>query len=124
MELNALLTILYSPEYILYRFGRQLEVQLNLLRGKGVEGLLDLFDSVVRLMKPALDHSLSMPALNKNSVLGLYIRRIIIFFEKLHFDQVVSVYEALKKYLERTNNNSESSDISTGSEAEDSYSNE
>ncbi|XP_053994438.1 anaphase-promoting complex subunit 5 [Hylaeus volcanicus] len=124
MELNALLNVLYSPEYILHRFARQLEVQLNLLNGKGVEGLLDLFDSVVRLMKPTLDHSLSLPALNKNSVLGLYIRRIIIFFEKLPFDQVVSLYEALKKYLERRTSTSESSDISTGSDVEDSYSNE
>lgn len=92
-----------------------------MLKGRGVQGLLDLFDSVGRLMKPALDHSLSLPALNKNSVLGLYIRRVIIFFEKLPFDQVVALYEALKKYLDRRVNTSEGSDISTGSKTEDSY---
>ena len=124
MELGALLNVLYSPEYILHRFARQLEVQLNVLIGKGVEGLLDLFDSIGRLMKPTLDHSLSLPALNKNSVLGLYIRRVIIFFEKLPFDQVVSLYEGLKKYLDGRTNSSESSDISAGSKAEDIYSNE
>ncbi|XP_034191300.1 anaphase promoting complex subunit 5 ida [Osmia lignaria lignaria] len=122
MEFNALLNILYSPEYILHRFAHQLEVQLNVLKGKGVEGLLDLFDSVGRLMKPTID--LALPALNKNSVLGLYIRRVIIFFEKLPFDQVVALYEALKKYLERRSNASESSGICMGSKAEDSYSNE
>lgn len=122
MEFNALLNILYSPEYILHRFAHQLEVQLNVLKGKGVEGLLDLFDSVGRLMKPTID--LALPALNKNSVLGLYIRRVIIFFEKLPFDQVVALYEALKKYLERRTNTSESSGICMGSKAEDSYSNE
>lgn len=124
MEFNALLDVLYSSEYILHRFAHQLEVQLNVLRGKGVEGLLDLFDSVGRLMKPTLDHSLSLPALNKNSVLGLYIRRVIIFFEKLPFDQVVALYEALKKYLDRRVNSSESSDAFTSSKAEDLYSNE
>lgn len=124
MEFGALLNVLYSPEYILHRFARQLEVQLNVLIGKGVEGLLDLFDSIGRLMKPTLDHSLSLPALNKNSVLGLYIRRVIIFFEKLPFDQVVSLYEGLKKYLDGRANSSESSDISAGSKADELYSNE
>ncbi|XP_031826496.2 anaphase promoting complex subunit 5 ida [Nomia melanderi] len=121
MDLNGLLNVLYSSEYVLHRFAHRLEVQLNALKGEGVEGLLDLFDSVGRLMKSILDHSLSLPALNKNSVLGLYIRRVIIFFEKLPFDQVVSLYEALKKYLDKKANTSESSDISTGSKAEDLY---
>ncbi|KAK9310347.1 hypothetical protein QLX08_000342 [Tetragonisca angustula] len=124
MDLNTLLNILHSPEYILHRFARQMEVQLNMLTGKGVEGLLDLFDNVGRLMKPTLDHSLSLPALNKNSVLGLYIRRVIIFFEKLPFDQVVALYEALKKYLDKRINTFDGSDISTDSKTENLYSNE
>ncbi|XP_076645488.1 anaphase promoting complex subunit 5 ida isoform X1 [Halictus rubicundus] len=124
MDLNALLNVLYSPEYVLHRFAHRLEVQLNVLKGEGIEGLLDLFDSVGRLMKSTLDHSLSLPALNKNSVLGLYIRRVIIFFEKLPFDQVVSLYEALKKYLDKKANTSEISDISTGSKVDDLYANE
>ncbi|KAF3423832.1 hypothetical protein E2986_00315 [Frieseomelitta varia] len=124
MDLNTLLNILHSPEYILHRFARQMEVQLNMLTGKGVEGLLDLFDNVGRLMKPTLDHSLSLPALNKNSVLGLYIRRVIIFFEKLPFDQVVALYEALKKYLDKRINTFDGSDISTDLKTENLYSNE
>lgn len=124
MDLNTLLNILHSPEYILHRFAHHMEVQLNMLRGKGVEGLLDLFDNVGRLMKPTLDHSLSLPALNKNSVLGLYIRRVIIFFEKLPFDQVVALYEALKKYLDKRINTFDGSDISAASKTEDSYINE
>ncbi|XP_060832174.1 anaphase-promoting complex subunit 5 [Bombus pascuorum] len=124
MDLNTLLNILHSPEYILHRFAHHMEVQLNMLRGKGVEGLLDLFDNVGRLTKPSLDHSLSLPALNKNSVLGLYIRRVIIFFEKLPFDQVVALYEALKKYLDKRINTFDGSDISAASKTEDSYINE
>ncbi|XP_017876328.1 anaphase-promoting complex subunit 5 [Ceratina calcarata] len=124
MELDALMNILYSPEYDLQRFGHQLGVQLIVLKGKGIDGLLDLFESVGNLMKSSLDHSLSLPTLSKNSVLGLYIRRIIIFFEKLPFDQVVALYESLKKYLDRRANISEESDISTISKSEDLYSNE
>lgn len=124
MDLNSLLNILYSSEYILHRFAHELEVQLNILREEGVEGLVDLFDSVGRLMKPSLDHSLSLPALNKNSVLGLYVRRVVVFFEKLPFDQIVSLYEAIKKYVEKRVKHSETSDASTSSKAEESYINE
>lgn len=119
MELTALLDMLYEPEYVLYRFADQLEVELNILYEKGVDGLLDLFDSLRRLMEPK-DHSLSLPALNKNSVLGLYVRRMLIFFEKLAFDQVVILYNDLRKYIERKISNPENSDISVISKQEES----
>ncbi|XP_011251968.2 anaphase-promoting complex subunit 5 isoform X1 [Camponotus floridanus] len=111
MELTALLDMLYEPEYALHRFADQLEVELDILYEKGVDGLLDLFDSLRRLMEPK-DHSLSLSALHKNSVHGLYVRRMLIFFEKLAFDQVVTLYNDLKKYVERKVNNPENSDIS------------
>ncbi|EFN74692.1 Anaphase-promoting complex subunit 5 [Camponotus floridanus] len=111
MELTALLDMLYEPEYALHRFADQLEVELDILYEKGVDGLLDLFDSLRRLMEPK-DHSLSLSALHKNSVHGLYVRRMLIFFEKLAFDQVVTLYNDLKKYVERKINNPENSDIS------------
>ncbi|KMQ90055.1 anaphase-promoting complex subunit 5-like protein [Lasius niger] len=118
MELTALLDMLYEPEYALHRFADQLEVELDVLDEKGVDGLLDLFDGLRRLMEPK-DHSLSLPALNRNSVLGLYVRRMLIFFEKLAFDQVVTLYNDLKKYIERKVSNSENSDISVISKKED-----
>ncbi|GAB1866350.1 Anaphase-promoting complex subunit 5 [Camponotus japonicus] len=111
MELTALLNMLYEPEYTLHRFADQLEVELDILYEKGVDGLLDLFDSLRRLMEPK-DHSLSLPVLHKNSVHGLYVRRMLIFFEKLAFDQVVTLYNDFKKYVERKVNNPENSDIS------------
>ncbi|KAM0724443.1 Anaphase-promoting complex subunit 5 [Formica fusca] len=119
MELTALLDMLYEPEYALHRFADQLEVELDVLYEKGVDGLLDLFDSLRRIMEPK-DHSLSLPALNRNSVLGLYVRRMLIFFEKLAFDQVVILYNDLKKYIERKISNPENSDISVISKQEDS----
>lgn len=119
MELTALLYMLYEPEYALHRFADQLEVELDTLYEKGVDGLLDLFDGLRRLME-SKDHSLSLAALNRNSVLGLYIRRILIFFEKLAFDQVVTLYNDLKKYIQRKVSNPENSDISVISKQEDS----
>ncbi|XP_066585318.1 anaphase-promoting complex subunit 5 [Prorops nasuta] len=101
MELNGLLNVLYSHEFVLHRYAHQLELELNEICAKGVEEFLDLFDGLGWLMKPSLDHSLSAPILNKTSVLGLYVRRIIIFFEKLVFDQVVILYSALQKYVDK-----------------------
>lgn len=96
LDFRSLLKLLHSEEYILQRFAQQLEIQLELLYEKGVEGLLDLSDSLMRLMDAPLDHCVAHPALNKNSVLGLYTRRIIISFEKLTFYQVVALYDAFK----------------------------
>ncbi|XP_014476776.1 PREDICTED: anaphase-promoting complex subunit 5 isoform X2 [Dinoponera quadriceps] len=101
MELNILLNLLYSPEYVLHRFAKQLEIELDILCNKGVDGLLDLFNSLHRLIE-SKEHPLSFsPTLSRNSVLGLYVRRMRIFFEKLPFNQVVALYNDLKKYVER-----------------------
>ncbi|KAL2712791.1 anaphase-promoting complex subunit 5 [Vespula squamosa] len=112
MEMYTLLHMLYSSEHI-YSFGHELELQLNTLLDKGIEGFLDLFDSLGRLMKSTLDHAISVPLLNKNSVLGLYVRRIIIFFEKLPFDQAVLLYEDLKNYVKKKSRSPENTDISS-----------
>lgn len=93
MKLLDLLQMLRSPEYTLQRFAFQLEFEISKLCENGVEGLLELFDSLTRLMKPSHDHSLSPPALYRNSVLGIYVRRIIVIFEQLQFIQVVKLHE-------------------------------
>lgn len=111
MELNALLNLLYSPEYVLHRFANKLEVELDVLCNKGVDGLLDLFNSLCRLTE-SKDHALSLPLLSRNSVLGLYVRRMRIFFEKLPFNQVVALYNDLKKYVQRKSCSTRDSDIS------------
>ncbi|XP_015517721.1 anaphase-promoting complex subunit 5 [Neodiprion pinetum] len=98
LDFRNLLNLLHSEEYVLQRFAQQLEVKLDELYHKGVEGLLDLSESLMRLMDTPLDHCVAHPALNKNSVLGLYTRRIIISFEKLTFHQVVALYESFKPY--------------------------
>ncbi|XP_043287109.1 anaphase-promoting complex subunit 5 [Venturia canescens] len=94
MELIDLLKMLRSPEYTLQRFALQLEFEMAKLCETGIEGLLELFDSLTRLMKPSHDHSLSPAALYRNSVLGIYVRRIIVIFEQLPFFRVVKLYES------------------------------
>ncbi|XP_058790721.1 anaphase-promoting complex subunit 5 isoform X2 [Phymastichus coffea] len=49
-------------------------------------------------MKPMSDPS-SLILLNKQSVLGLYVRRAIIMFQKLTFHRVVALYEQFKDYV-------------------------
>ncbi|XP_012256347.2 anaphase-promoting complex subunit 5 isoform X2 [Athalia rosae] len=102
LDLRSLLKLIRSEEYILQRLASQLENKFELLYEMGVKGLLDLSDSLMHLMDPALDLCHSHPALNKNSVLGLYTRRIVISLEKLSFYQVVALYESFKSYYHDT----------------------
>ncbi|XP_012542546.1 anaphase-promoting complex subunit 5 [Monomorium pharaonis] len=117
MELDALLNMLYEPEYALHRFADRLEINLDAIHEKGIDELLDLFDNLRRLME-SKDHALALPALSRNSVLGLYVRRMLIFFEKLAFDQVVALYNDMEKYVVKKID-LDSSDISTISKQED-----
>lgn len=47
------------------------------------------------------DSALLQPVVNKSSIIGLFLRRIIIFFDKLTFSQVVAVYRSFKAYFYR-----------------------
>ncbi|XP_039305649.1 anaphase-promoting complex subunit 5 isoform X2 [Solenopsis invicta] len=75
MELDALLNMLYEPEYALHRFADRLEINLDAIHEKGIDELLDLFDNLRRLME-SKDHALASPALSRNSVLGLKVKTI------------------------------------------------
>ena len=97
--MKSLFNLLYSSEFVLQQFTHTLENELKTLKDNGVVGLLDLFENLGKLTKPVLDHSLAQPLLNKNSVLGLHVRRIIILFERLTFYQVVLLYESLVDYI-------------------------
>lgn len=118
MELDALLNMLYEPEYALHRFADRLEINLDAIHEKGIDELLDLFDNLRRLME-SKDHALALPALSRNSVLGLYVRRMLIFFEKLAFDQVVALYNEMEKYVTKKIDSLENSDISAIAKQED-----
>lgn len=47
------------------------------------------------------DSALLQPVVNKSSIIGLFLRRIIIFFDKLTFSQIVAVYRSYKAYYYR-----------------------
>jgi len=111
MELDALLNMLYEPEYALHRFADRLEINLDAIHDT-------IFDNLRRLME-SKDHALALPALNRNSVLGLYVRRMLIFFEKLTFNQVVALYNDLEKYVVKKIDSLDNSDVSTNSKQED-----
>lgn len=104
MDLKALILALYSTEYVLQRFARKMEMECVHLRepSVGVEGLLELFDVLTKLMKTPGDHSLTTHPLCRSSVLGLYVRRTIMFFEELTFSEVAHLYNALIKDFDET----------------------
>lgn len=99
MKLEQLLDLFFSDEYMLLRFVCELKELLNAIHTEDVEKLLDLFESLRRLMKPAPEHPLAPPMLHKNSVLGLYIRRMIVLFESLTFDDLIILYEDFQAYV-------------------------
>lgn len=120
MDLRPLFNYLYSSEFVLQQFTQNLENELKLLCDNGVMGLLDLFENLGKLTKSNTEHSLSQPLLNKNSVLGLYVRRIIILFERLTFYQIVLLYESLKDYIKSSIN--DEAENSVGLKTDESFS--
>ncbi|XP_049828082.1 anaphase-promoting complex subunit 5 isoform X1 [Schistocerca gregaria] len=98
LELKVFKKLLTEGRYsLLPSLYRSFENELLEIYKKGVGSILDLISSVGRLM---LEPSVMMPIVNKSSVIGLYLRRIILHFEKLSFSQVVSVYQVFKEYCQ------------------------
>lgn len=118
MEVNNVLNMLYAPEYALHRFAGKLEVELDNLYRNGVDRLIDLFDSLHQLVD-IKENSFFIPLLNRNSVLGLYVRRILVVFDKLTFDQVVVLSKDLKRYIKKKIDSSKNSKVPAISKQED-----
>lgn len=100
MDIGSLLLMLNNRDNALQRFSKNLKTECERLTNEktGIEGLLDTFDVLSRLIKSAQDHSLASPhSLCRSSVLGLYVRRIIVFFEQLSFSEVTQLYDAFVK---------------------------
>lgn len=98
LGINGFFRLIMSPTFKLSRLKLIVEAQMNTLVEDGVRKLLDLFDDLGNLMKPAVDNNPHIALLNKQSVLGLYVRRMIMLYEKLTFCKIVSLYEAFKLY--------------------------
>jgi hypothetical protein len=115
LDKRNLFGIINSSEFVLARFSLQLQNDLDFICSEGVKELLDLFDSLGNLMKPIIDNP-HVALLNKHSVLGLYVRRTIVLFEKLTFCKVVALFEDLKIYAKKSINEMNTSIDDTKSE--------
>lgn len=94
-----MLKLINPPEFNLTDLSCQLQNFLDSICQAGVKDLLDLFENLGNLMKPLTDNVAA--ELNKHSVLGLYVRRTIILFDKLTFHKVVTLFEDLKLYIRK-----------------------
>ena len=69
---------------------------------EGVGGLMDLVLSLEKMVSPEKrrpeEHNL--PEIQKTSVVGLFIRRIILCFDKLNFSEVSHLYHNFRQYCE------------------------
>lgn len=101
LELNELRAIMSSGKYaLLTAHVQNFDKKLVEILQKGVSSILDLIQSLRRLM---VEPSHMVPAIvHKSSVIGLYIRRIMVLFDKLSFSQVVGIFQAFKLYYERS----------------------
>lgn len=79
---------------------------------QGVSGLLEFILSLDILM---VEPTLPSPVVHKSSVLGLFLRRMLLAFDKLSFSQVAKLYQNYKAYYEAaslgTKDNESSSEL-------------
>ena len=70
---------------------------------EGVGGLMDLSVSLEKMVSPEkrLQDDINVPLLHRASVVGLFLRRIILCFDKLNFSEVSHLYHNFKEYYER-----------------------
>lgn len=100
MELSEFIALLHSGQYT------WLPAHISALK----RSLLEINDGGVCAIQSLMhdlnvtffsDSALLQPVVNKSSIIGLFLRRIIIFFDKLTFSQVVAVYRSFKAYYYR-----------------------
>ncbi|XP_072399918.1 anaphase-promoting complex subunit 5 isoform X1 [Diabrotica undecimpunctata] len=71
---------------------------LATLNEEGIGNLLDIVDSLLKIMDKSDDPLNSNSSIAKTSIAGYYLRRFIVFFEKLTFSEVAKVYEDFQTY--------------------------
>ena len=70
---------------------------------EGVGGLMDLSVSLEKMVshEKRLQDDINIPLLHRASVVGLFLRRIILSFDKLNFSEVSHLYHNFKEYYEQ-----------------------
>ncbi|CAH1158814.1 unnamed protein product [Phyllotreta striolata] len=103
IPLRKLKSLLASEKYTIPKsLVESLDQTLTTLNEDGVGNLSDIVDSLVKIMNRSDDHlnSTTISAIAKSSIVGYYLRRFILNFDKLTFSEVVKVYEDFQKYYE------------------------
>ncbi|KAK3923376.1 Anaphase-promoting complex subunit 5 [Frankliniella fusca] len=100
MELSEFMTVLHSGQY------SWLPAHISALKktlGEINDGGVCAIQTLIQDLNTTIfsDSALLQPVVNKSSIIGLFLRRIIIFFDKLTFSQVVAVYRSYKAYYYR-----------------------
>ncbi|XP_077292217.1 anaphase promoting complex subunit 5 ida [Arctopsyche grandis] len=73
--------------------------RLKQIYDEGINALMDcISDAVEKLM---IDQETNQCIISKSSVLGLYLRRMMLYLDKLSFYQVTSVYKSFSRYYEK-----------------------
>ncbi|XP_067002288.2 anaphase-promoting complex subunit 5 isoform X2 [Anabrus simplex] len=99
MELRDLHDLLHGNKYILLEEHlKTFHANMEDIYKNGVGSIGGVMQNVKQLM---VEPSPLQPAVYKTSIIGLYLRRIVVYFDKLSFSQVVSIYQSFRKYYER-----------------------
>ncbi|KAK9882007.1 hypothetical protein WA026_018860 [Henosepilachna vigintioctopunctata] len=102
IELAELWSLLTSENYNLPEALKLLFKQdLNEINNNGVGSLLDVIDGLSRLMADNESdpiHLANKCIISKNSVVGYYLRRLIVNFDKLTFSEVTEIYSSFQRY--------------------------
>ncbi|XP_077987048.1 anaphase-promoting complex subunit 5-like [Glandiceps talaboti] len=74
------------------------EQRLEEMQKKGLSSLVEFFQSLDKLLE-SIDGE---PDIHRSSFIGLFVRRMILAFDKLSFSQVSSLYKLLIKYCRQS----------------------
>ncbi|XP_030765608.1 anaphase-promoting complex subunit 5 [Sitophilus oryzae] len=116
LKLNELKSLLTPLEVLLPVF-EKFDKHLEEIYSNSIGYLLDIVDEVKQIMNADLNVSeksvLFSNIIWKNSVIGFFLRRFIVYFEKLNFSEVLSLYQAFLRYYKDWKNGISSTVIST-----------
>ncbi|XP_066256447.1 anaphase-promoting complex subunit 5 isoform X2 [Euwallacea similis] len=96
---------LFTPFNVLSSLSEKFDRNLKNLRHCGIGGLLDIVDELKQVLNgdPNQTDKSSLEAnavVAKNSVIGYFLRRFIVFFEKLSFGEVTRLFQAFVRYYD------------------------
>nr|XP_024216459.1 anaphase-promoting complex subunit 5 [Halyomorpha halys] len=100
MEYEEFLAVLNSGKYKLYpelvdHFKKEIH---NLLK-RDVGSIMDVLNNIDRI---SLEQNSYDALIKPSSKLGLFLRRVRLFFEKLYFSQTIAMHKALHAYVHAT----------------------